>query len=301
MRETSPPGSGGGCRDGQHVRRRSSLAQITDMIWGTKSADKAAAAAAAANNCQNASSSSSQGTKRHRFSIVNGWSHPPLNNRALGQKPFTAAAAQRRQRRRLLKFYFFIFLFTFFFCSFHVPPAGGGGRSRMSISGSGRRESLVDMAFGNLPWIRRQSSTTSGPTASSASASSAKRRDSAAAAFPKKSVIFCFLFFFFVFFFFFCFLFFPPTTPSHLFLSPLLFFFFFFFVFFFFFWFLFSILILWVRDLKIKKIRGDWIRAWVPVLAVQLVSTSPSSSCHVVNATALYRLLQASVVLTARR
>ena len=63
-------------------------------------------------------------------------------------------------------------------------------------------------------------------------------------------------------------------------------------------------------------IRGDGIRAWahqrpaVPVLlaaaaaaAVQSVSTSPSfSSCRdVMNATALYRPLPASVAPTARR
>jgi hypothetical protein len=54
------------------------------------------------------------------------------------------------------------------------------------------------MAFGNLPWIRRQSSTTSGPSSSSAAAHSTsidgdklrKRRESMTAAFPKRSVLF---------------------------------------------------------------------------------------------------------------
>jgi hypothetical protein len=61
------------------------------------------------------------------------------------------------------------------------------------------------MAFGNLPWIRRQSSTTSGPSSSSAAAHSTsidgdklrKRRESMTAAFPKRSVLFSFSFSFF--------------------------------------------------------------------------------------------------------
>ncbi len=75
-----------------------------------------------------------------------------------------------------------------------------------------RRESLVDMALGNLPWIRRQSTTTGAPaTTNSSSTTTAegvgeklrKRRESMTAAFPKKSVRISLLFFP-LFFFLFC-------------------------------------------------------------------------------------------------
>ncbi|KAI9559117.1 hypothetical protein GHT06_015906 [Daphnia sinensis] len=126
VRETSPPGTTGSGRDGN--RRRSSLAQITDLLWGSK--DKSNSG-----HHNNASvASSSQG-----------------------------------------------------------GPGTGNNASR-SRAATGRRESLVDMAFGNLPWIRRQSSTTSGPTSNVAAYSAGidgdklrKRRESMTAAFPKRS------------------------------------------------------------------------------------------------------------------
>jgi hypothetical protein len=40
VRETSPPGTAGSGRDGG--RRRSSLAQITDLLWGSKDKSNAA-------------------------------------------------------------------------------------------------------------------------------------------------------------------------------------------------------------------------------------------------------------------
>ena len=89
----------------------------------------------------------------------------------------------------------FLFLFL-------TGGIGSGNNSRSNRAATGRRESLVDMAFGNLPWIRRQSSTTSGPSSSSAAAHSTsidgdklrKRRESMTAAFPKRSVTLFFKF-----------------------------------------------------------------------------------------------------------
>ena len=78
---------------------------------------------------------------------------------------------------------------------FYVTGGISSNSSPRSRAPTGRRESLVDMAFGNLPWIRRQSSTTSGPSSSAAANSIAaegdklrKRRESMTAAFPKRSV-----------------------------------------------------------------------------------------------------------------
>ncbi|KZS14586.1 Rap1 GTPase-activating protein [Daphnia magna] len=126
VRETSPPGTTGSGRDGN--RRRSSLAQITDLLWGSK--DKSNSG----HHNNTSVASSSQG-----------------------------------------------------------GPGTGNNTSR-SRAATGRRESLVDMAFGNLPWIRRQSSTTSGPTSNVATYSAGidgdklrKRRESMTAAFPKRS------------------------------------------------------------------------------------------------------------------
>jgi hypothetical protein len=97
------------------------------------------------------------------------------------------------------KLYFIFYLFISFFLTGGI---GSGNNSRSNRAATGRRESLVDMAFGNLPWIRRQSSTTSGPSSSSAAAHSTstdgdklrKRRESMTAAFPKRSVTFFFKF-----------------------------------------------------------------------------------------------------------
>lgn len=70
-----------------------------------------------------------------------------------------------------------------------MEPTGGGvgSSSRQASRVGGRRESLVDMAFGSLPWIRRQSSTTgTGMNDPSGEDKLRKRRESLAA--PKKSV-----------------------------------------------------------------------------------------------------------------
>jgi len=343
------------------VRRRSSLAQITDMIWGSKSSDKAST-----NNYQNAS----QGTVKlylNAFNIerINEWggcffTHvsvpnplrcfcfqtseswrrrlstggPPPAIREGGEEVHRSIIEQQAATHSSPR----SFLLSDAFQRFKLPlkknkkklkgaiyslfsrTGGGGGsssRSRTSMSGSGRRESLVDMAFGNLPWIRRQSSTTSGPTATTAASSSSitsglgdlrKRRDSAAAAFPKKTV---------------------TQTHARSFISLSL-----------------HCCQIEFGSIDVNEslrnsvvccccccsvcwrfvvqcvscrvchmIRGDGIRAWahqrpaVPVLlavvaaAVQSVSTSPSfSSCRdVMNATALYRPLQASVAPIAQR